>query len=778
MAWVFWEACVPETLHQLFRQLISPLDPQGQWAPYSYQLAATEALLSGRRVVLRAPAGSGKTLAAWLAWLAGRGQSYDFPPALFHALPGGIFTGELHDRLERLAAGRGRIGIQTEGDAFDPFLLADGILTSADELLSVALHRPLGLHPGLANLNAGALLGAYLVFDEFPALAHRGALTAWLGLLRHYLPQAPALFATAVWPRALCARVAELLQAELIDAGDADCGGRRQWSAATTLSTDTILYRHLTRTIVVCNTVRGAQMLYRALRQAMSRGHQRTELLLLHQHQFHRHRRPVEARAAEVFQPGGAGNAILVTTPGIEVAADLSADLLITDPAPPDALLRRAGRCARYAGEEGQVLVGRISEFTPGEQYPSPQSEMLLARLVGAERHTFRDEMAALDALWEDAPDDMLPAALLAPPAAPEVDAAAAGLMSSTAPLPTDLFPRVGACLHRMPETIHDPFELERFSLATSSLERGWRQWRASGCPAVWFALIPQWPEGAERPPTWTVVEDPAQFHAEVRLVVLNAEAVSYDPILGLELAQGTPCDSERLPQQHTTWSPFDQFVQYYEDHAAGVLAAVEKLKPWYRYVLRHLGRRWRMPLVDLEQWLRLAVLWHDAGKLTAVWQRCAHRWQAEVMRRPIQHGVLARVDFRNDRDARFPCAEHAVNSGLVLYRALGAMLGARPYLQAGTLAALLYHHGYAATRGPDLTPHPQAWTTLLELAAQVVDDRLLRRLDRVGWTAAPRGLHELPPHPPTDPDAWMAYSLLVRAIRLADRNMAIDENL
>jgi hypothetical protein len=52
---------------------------------------------------------------------------------------------------------------------------------------------------------------------------------------------------------------------------------------------------------------------------------------------------------------------------------------------------------------------------------------------------------------------------------------------------------------------------------------------------------------------------------------------------------------------------------------------------------------------------------------------------------------------------------------------------------------------------------------------------RQLRRLDRFGWTLHVRGPWHIPAHPPDDPDVWMAYSLLARAIRLADREMSAD---
>lgn len=63
-----------------------------------------------------------------------------------------------------------------------------------------------------------------------------------------------------------------------------------------------------------------------------------------------------------------------------------------------------------------------------------------------------------------------------------------------------------------------------------------------------------------------------------------------------------------------------------------------------------------------------------------------------------------------------------------------------------------------------------------MELAESVLDGHLTRRLERAGWTVSSRGLTEIPLRVPHDPDTWMAYSLLVRLIRLADREVTLAE--
>lgn len=772
---------MPDILRSIFNQVIASLPNGPEVTPYPHQITVVETLLSGQRVVLRAPSGAGKSMAAWLPWLVACAQQHDFPQQLLHILPGNAFHDDLTRQLQAFASPvfpEARIGVQTEADAFDPFFLSDAVVTSVDQVLSIALHQPLGLHPSLSNINGGVLLGSYLVSDEFPALSFPESFKLWLGLLRRYYPTAPCLFTSAVLPIPLLKRVADTLGACFVDASHVECGGRRRWIRLPAIGIEGILRQHERHTIIVCNTVRGSQTIYKAVQQAMAGDGRSIEVLLLHQSLLHRDRQKVEQRAASLFQETESSQAILVTTSGIKVGSDLSADLLISDPASPDKLLLRAGHCARHASQEGRVIIARVTPMASSDVYPAPAWEDLVDALSDGNAHNAADELAVLDSLWTNAADDDSPELLRSMPSDEVIDSLPDQVVGNAEKQHESLLSRVGACLHRVPETVKDPFALERFSLAIPSLERGWSQWQASGCQGEWFALVPNWPADGQQTPFWSLVSDPREFRAATRLVILNSEAVSYDPVLGLELSPGTSYQSERLPLQHTSWSPFDQHIQHYEEHAARTMEAFQRLFPWYRYVLRHLGKRWRIPSIDLEQWLRVCILWHDAGKLTADWQRAAAIWQNEVVRRPYTHGVLARIDFQAQRDRVFPCPPHAQASALGMSRALSLLANNNPALYQGAVLALGHHHGIYASEKTDLTPHPEAWTTLVDLVMRVLDSSQYRRLDRIGWTTSPKSLHDLLARLPEDPDTWMAYSLLVRAIRLSDREIALSEFL
>jgi CRISPR-associated endonuclease/helicase Cas3 len=78
---------------------------------------------------------------------------------------------------------------------------------------------------------------------------------------------------------------------------------------------------------------------------------------LLHSRFLARDRADIEAWARQSFKSGAQAEAILVATQVVEAGLDISADHLHTELAPANALVQRAGRCARYEGENGFVFV-------------------------------------------------------------------------------------------------------------------------------------------------------------------------------------------------------------------------------------------------------------------------------------------------------------------------------------------------------------------------------------------------------------------------------------
>ncbi|MBC7099997.1 hypothetical protein H5T52_12995, partial [Candidatus Bipolaricaulota bacterium] len=75
---------------------------------------------------------------------------------------------------------------------------------------------------------------------------------------------------------------------------------------------------------------------------------------------------------------------LLIATQVVEAGLDISCDCLLTELAPVDALIQRAGRCARWGGE-GSVQVYDVESAAPYEKGLMDRTRQILAELSSAE---------------------------------------------------------------------------------------------------------------------------------------------------------------------------------------------------------------------------------------------------------------------------------------------------------------------------------------------------------------------------------------------------------
>src|SRR5205807_1341700 len=84
---------------------------------------------------------------------------------------------------------------------------------------------------------------------------------------------------------------------------------------------------------------------------------------LLHSRFLPEDRVRIENNIREKFGKGGdpSGSLIVVATQAIEVGLDMTSAVLHTELAPANAIVQRAGRCARYQGTKGDVYIYRYA---------------------------------------------------------------------------------------------------------------------------------------------------------------------------------------------------------------------------------------------------------------------------------------------------------------------------------------------------------------------------------------------------------------------------------
>lgn len=258
------------------------------WKPYDYQRRVADQLLSGQSVILQAPTGAGKTTAALLPFLHGwrKEAPAQFPTRCIYVVPMRVLARQFvveyqkrADSIERIFRQKLDVRIQTGDQPDDPRLEGDLIFCTVDQFLSSYLTMPYGLPNRLANLNAGAAVGSYLVFDEFHLLDPESMLPSAWHAIKQFSQVAPVLLMTATFSRAMLEAMAADLNAtvEVISPDEARAienrvptPTRRQriWTTADEpLSSAAVLKAHRSRSLVLCNTVQTAQRMYRELKQ-------------------------------------------------------------------------------------------------------------------------------------------------------------------------------------------------------------------------------------------------------------------------------------------------------------------------------------------------------------------------------------------------------------------------------------------------------------------------------------------------------------------------------
>lgn len=335
----------------------------------------------GASVVLQAPTGSGKTLAAVVPFVFSRVRGSPLADRVLYALPlrslaEGLYQStkemlgkaNLLDLLPvRLQTGE-TSGVEGIGDP--SFAEGRVIFCTIDQVLSSYLNIPFSLSARQANLNAGALVGSLVVFDEYHLLDPGRSLRTAILLSQHL-----AGLTSFVW---MTATQAEPARRRLFaaDRGNAvpvtvpadetteipsQQGEKRRWVwRPGSLDAEVVWREHQAlpmgqrRTLVVCNTVCRSQRLCEQLSALASPG---VPVRLLHSRFLAQDRADAQRVAAQALARGSSAEMILVATQVVEAGLDLSAACLHTELAPANALVQRAGRCARFEGEKGIVFV-------------------------------------------------------------------------------------------------------------------------------------------------------------------------------------------------------------------------------------------------------------------------------------------------------------------------------------------------------------------------------------------------------------------------------------
>ncbi|HXR65904.1 MAG TPA: HD domain-containing protein, partial [Ktedonobacteraceae bacterium] len=437
--------------------------------------------------------------------------------------------------------------------------------------------------------------------------------------------------------------------------------------------------------------------------------------------------------------------------------------VLHTEITPASSLIQRAGRCARFARQQGQVWVYPLPPEEDGSEATTlPYSKDLCSatlqaleafhgQVVGFVQeqelidavHT-QEDTAFLDeyARYESQVSDKIFCCLQT-----NDRSFASSLIRDVA--------QVQILIHDDPnQAIQEtPWQWESFGMHPGSLMSE-KRWQAllthaahSGHDFVCWEAEPLVQEKKDdedldnREKTvykWKPVTSPNAL-PQALMLAFPRWLARYDHQLGFlllddQLAQewGTTLyQSTRVPARKPSYGDNGAFQQSYQEHIAGLVAAYNfRIRKEIFYALTRLEQATGLEAGTIDQAIRLAIACHDLGKLNQTWQQWALEWQQLVYQR--RHGLtyqlphaaycFAKTDYtwaeqrewQKDIKAKRP--NHACESVVLGRTLIGFSLGITPgkrleYLPVlrAICGAIARHHTAQASEYHTARLSPQA---------------------------------------------------------------------
>ncbi|NLG98854.1 MAG: CRISPR-associated helicase Cas3' [Chloroflexi bacterium] len=792
--------------------------------PYPYQVQVSTCLLSGKSVILQAPTGAGKTYAALMPFIHAQRPDADvtFPRKCLYVVPMRVLAHQFiekykdySEKYKRVFGREIRCSILTGDQPDDQKLESDVIFCTVDQFLSSYLTMPYSLSKRLANLNAGAITGSYVVLDEFHLLDPESTLPSVWYAVKQLSRIAPVLLMTATFSQSMIDSLASELKAEPIvvsqteaqeieSRGQADRNRQRIWtSSGSPLTARAVIDAHKTRSLVLCNTVRRAQSIFREIKTIVEAENLPVKVLLLHSRFLPDDRRRIEDDLRHYFGKDKGcdptGSYIAVATQTIEVGVDITSEVLHTELAPASALIQRAGRCARYPGEQGRVIVYPVEEYRP---YASSSDSVGWGREMTAaqtwlqahsgEAFDFSKEQEFVNAVATTRDLKVLEG-LFAGQAARKV-AIMRVLKGVQEPADSYLLVRnVESCrvlIHPEPDQLlESPRSASGFNLHPTTLMGCFKSWqeKANELELDWtvkmlFEDSRDLNEDNRSECRWIPVTD-SKLLRTAQVVVVNPSLAGYDPAEGFLPDIGNTSFLSEIIESTTAHSGerHAYTLESYEEHIQRVLTAFEQIAlSEIEYPAKALEKAAGWKPGSVLKAAHLVCLFHDVGKLRKDWQAWARAHQKAIGRPVPQSFVAAHTDtgiqdanlLAAAREAarRYPKPHHAAEGALSVAPILFNTLAAKELAQAA-LTAITRHHTPFASDCQEYMLEPQApkhiAATLSCLPGPMAKEIIPDQVKTVLRTSL--SLQELLVNPEhTYP--WMAYLLLARALRRADQ--------
>lgn len=338
--------------------------------PYNIQVQYIKSILDGKSPLYNSPTGSGKSNAVEASYILGKDKV--LPKKMLLVNPSRTLTNAFADRAKKdLEKYNLKISSHHGLNPIDPYFESDIVSTTIDQLGCAYLGIPLSERIKNGNIIAGSIINSFIAFDEIQSYdAHRALQFILYIIDRQRKLGIPVSLMTATLPEDFILKASELFKLDPIILSDEE--SKKIKSRANRkvkikfvnkkLSAKEVykIYKNTDKNIiVVCNTVGTAISLYLELKKNQDI----KDSVLLHSKFTPSHRNEKEEYIYKINNKKTVLNSrhIIISTQVIEVGVDISAYKVITELAPIDIIIQRAGRCQRWFIEhlirEGEIII-------------------------------------------------------------------------------------------------------------------------------------------------------------------------------------------------------------------------------------------------------------------------------------------------------------------------------------------------------------------------------------------------------------------------------------
>lgn len=522
--------------------------------------------------------------------------------------------------------------------------------------------------------------------------------------------------------------------------------------------------------LVVVNQVKRAQSLYLNLAEKVSKS---TPLICLHSRFLECDRDVQRQRILEIMgKHSPSQDAIVIATQVVEVGLDISADYLMTELAPANSIVQRAGRCARYGGD-GEVNVYQLPEeernWLP---YGTPSCcDNTLSgthkALGEIESLSFESSLSLVDCVHK----------------IQDKQALAMGLDERLRELGNEIIKHnfckinegIGHYIRDADLSVNmiierndnfHPSERQGVRVSLDTLRSFVRRFPHSG--------LKVWTYDDEGNGFWKKVEQGTEavgFH-----FLVSPELANYSPEWGLILGEpGNHISPYASPPERPGYAPPGR--ELWADHAKRVAEYIEKRPPFKGgfgdtngLLVHGLRNCYEIEAGVLKEAVDFAAKAHDLGKLQEGWQSWANEIECSCDPMYKPQGALAHTSGSGVAKTTKP--RHALQSAYIAYQLLCSLHEDWPEeLCLAVITAIASHHGGWVYPDPKI----QNLCGSAQNAIKAVFGDVNVNFKRSDFTEFVRALNKSATDANRIRCQWPLTSFIIRMLRLSDREATAE---